>query len=373
MGFRVFICSFIFVCTLSFGATKVENLAFPSYKIETIAEGLNFPWSLAFLPDGKLIVTERSGQIRIVSKNGDSTAIGGLPKNIYVKGQGGMLDVVLHPNYANNGWMYLSYSVGSDENNALQIMRAKVTENQLTQQQIIFTVNPFKDTPVHFAGRMTFLADQSLLVTSGDGFDYREDAQRLDNQLGKVLRMHDDGSVPANNPFLSQDKNALRNYVFSYGHRNSQGILFDPVRKVIFSNEHGPDGGDELNIIQAGVNYGWPVITYGKDYIGGRISPFTEYPNMQQPFVDWTPSIAPSGMAVHRGEMFKALNGDILVSVLKFKEVRWVQMQDMQVIGQVSLFKELGQRIRDVRVHPDGSIYILTDSEKGKILRVVMD
>ena len=249
-------------------------------------------------------------------------------------------------------------------------MHAKLKSNKLTQQQVIFTVSPFKDTPIHFAGRMTFLPDKTLLITSGDGFDYREDAQRLNNQLGKVIRINDDGSIPSNNPFLSEDTDSLSNYVFSYGHRNSQAILYDPVRGVIFSNEHGPDGGDELNVIQAGVNYGWPVITNGNDYIGGRISPFTEYPNMQQPLLDWTPSIAPSGMAVHSGDMFKTLNGDFLVSVLKFKEVRWVQTDDMKIVGQVSLFKELGQRIRDVRVHPDGSIYILTYSENGKILRI---
>jgi glucose/arabinose dehydrogenase len=318
-----------------------------------------------------MLVTERTGQIRIVSNNKVSEPISGLPKNIYAKGQGGVLDVVLHPNYQTNGWLYLSYAIGTDDKNSLQVMRAKLTENQLTQQQIIFTVNPFKATPVHFAGRMTFLPDNSLLITTGDGFDYREDAQRLNSQLGKVIRINDDGSVPKNNPFLSEDKNALSNYVFSYGHRNAQAILYDPARKVIFSNEHGPNGGDELNIIQAGVNYGWPAITYGKDYIGGRISPFTEYPNMQQPLLDWTPSIAPSGMAVHSGEMFKALNGDLLVSVLKFKEVRWIQMNGVEVVGQVSLFKELEQRIRDVRVHPDGSIYILTDNEQGKVLRVV--
>jgi glucose/arabinose dehydrogenase len=371
MHFRVFIYSLTFAFILSLGSAKAEALSFPSYQIETIAEDLNFPWSLAFLPDGNLLVTERTGQIRIISKNDVSEPLGGLPKNIYVKGQGGVLDVVLHPNYQTNGWLYLSYVVGTDDKNALQVMRAKLNGNQLIQQQTIFTVSPYKDTPVHFAGRMTFLPDNTLLITSGDGFDYREDAQRLNNHLGKVIRINDDGSIPSNNPFLNEKADSLSNYVFSYGHRNAQAILYDPMRDVIFSNEHGPDGGDELNIIQAGVNYGWPVITYGKDYIGGRISPFTEYPNMQQPFIDWTPSIAPSGMAVHSGEMFKTLNGDFLVSVLKFKEVRWVQMDDMKVLGQVSLFKELGQRIRDVRVHPDGSIYILTDSAQGKVLRVV--
>ena len=373
MPFCVFIYSLIVVFTLSFGSAKAETLSFPSYTIETIAKGLDYPWALAFLPNGDLLVTERTGQIRIVSQNTVSEPLVGLPKDIYVQGQGGLLDVVLHPNYHINGWLYLSYTVGSDDKNALQVMRAKLSGNQLVQQQIMFTVSPFKDTPVHFAGRMTFLLDNSLLITSGDGFDYREDAQRLNNLLGKVIRINDDGSIPANNPFLSEDVDSLSNYVFTYGHRNAQAILYDPSRGVIFSNEHGPDGGDELNIIQAGVNYGWPVITFGNDYIGGRISPFTDYPNMQQPLIDWTPSIAPSGMAVHSGELFKALNGDLLISVLKFKEVRWVQMDGINVVGQASLFKELGQRIRDVRVHPDGSIYVLTDSAQGKVLRVVPD
>ena len=373
MPFCVFIYSLIVVFTLSFGSAKAETLSFPSYTIETVAKGLDYPWALAFLPNGDLLVTERTGQIRIVSQNTVSEPLVGLPKDIYVQGQGGLLDVVLHPNYHINGWLYLSYTVGSDDKNALQVMRAKLSGNQLIQQQIMFTVSPFKDTPVHFAGRMTFLPDNSLLITSGDGFDYREDAQRLNNLLGKVIRINDDGSIPANNPFLSEDVDSLSNYVFTYGHRNAQAILYDPSRGVIFSNEHGPDGGDELNIIQAGVNYGWPVITFGNDYIGGRISPFTDYPNMQQPLIDWTPSIAPSGMAVHSGELFKALNGDLLISVLKFKEVRWVQMDGINVVGQASLFKELGQRIRDVRVHPDGSIYVLTDSAQGKVLRVVPD
>jgi glucose/arabinose dehydrogenase len=371
MQVRIFIYGMMFVLGLPLNVAKAQELSFPAYEMETIATGLSFPWSLAFLPDGNLLVTERTGQIRMVSAGSVSEPIKGLPKNIYTKNQGGVLDVVLHPNYQSNGWLYLSYVIGSDDKNALQVMRAKLSGNQLIQQQVIFTVSPFKDTPVHFAGRMTFLPDNSLLITSGDGFDYREDAQRLNSLLGKVIRINDDGTIPANNPFLKEDTESLSNYVFSYGHRNAQAILYDSSRGVIFSNEHGPDGGDELNIIQAGVNYGWPVITYGNDYSGARISPFTEYPNMQQPLLDWTPSIAPSGMAVHSGNMFKQLNGDMLVSVLKFKEIRWVQMEGLEVTGQLSLFKELDQRIRDVRVHPDGSIYFLSDSAEGKIYRVI--
>lgn len=371
MHYRFFIFGLIIFLSSNFYSFAAQPAQFPSYKIQEVASSLNFPWSLAFLPDGGLLVTERTGQLIKLSAGNVSEFITGLPTDIYVNGQGGLLDVVLHPDFSENRWVYISYATGDDGKNALQVIRAKLVDNQLTEKQIVFTVTPFKSTPVHFAGRMAFLPDNSLLITSGDGFDYREDAQRLDSLLGKTIRINDDGSVPTNNPFVTENPDAPSNYVFSYGHRNHQGILFDSERNVIFSNEHGPDGGDELNIIQAGVNYGWPVITKGLDYIGSRISPFTEYANMQQPRLDWTPSIAPSGMAVHQGKLFSGLNGDLLVSVLKFKEVRWLRMDGVNVVGQTSLFKELEQRIRDVRVHPDGSIYILTDSENGKVLRII--
>lgn len=373
MQYRGLIFGLIILLGLNSYGLAAKSAKFPRYQIQEVASDLNFPWSLAFLPDGGLLVTERTGKLKRVRKDGVYKLISGLPTDIYVKGQGGLLDIVLHPNFTSNSLLYISYATGDDDKNALKVVRAKLTDNKLTDHLVVFTVTPYKSTPVHFAGRMAFLPDNSLLVTSGDGFDYREDAQRLNSLLGKTIRINDDGSLPKNNPFVREITGSPSNYVFSYGHRNHQGILYDPKRNMIFSNEHGPDGGDELNIIRKGLNYGWPVITYGLDYIGSRISPFTEYENMQQPILDWTPSIAPSGMAVHYGEMFKALNGDFLVSTLKFKEVRWVQMQGMKIVGQVSLFKELEQRIRDVRVHTDGSIYILTDSENGKILRITQN
>jgi glucose/arabinose dehydrogenase len=369
--YKYFLAILVLLCVNGPSYADTMAKSFPEYQIEEVATGLNFPWSLAFLPNGELLVTERSGQLRIVSKGNVSEAVKALPDDIYVKSQGGLFDVVLHQEYAKNGWIYLSYAVGNDDHNSLRLLRGKLKEQELVQQQIVFTVSPYKNTPVHFAGRMTFLPDNTLLLASGDGFDFREDAQRLNNQLGKVIRINDDGSLPADNPFADGKQGELSKYVYSYGHRNSQALVYDPIRKLIFSNEHGPDGGDEINIIQAGQNYGWPVITHGRDYSGARISPFTKYLGMQQPFLDWTPSIAPSGMALHSGEMFKSLNGDLLVSVLKFKEVRWVQMQGNEVIAQVSLFKELNERIRDVRVHPDGSIYLLTDSANGRVLRLV--
>ena len=354
----------------------------PDYHIEQVAAGLNYPWSLAFLADDELLVTERTGQLRKSIAGVLSEPISGLPEDIYVKSQGGLLDVVLHPDYAQNGWIYLSYAAGTDDKNALKVMRAKLSGLALVEQQVLLTVTPSKNTPVHFAGRMAFLPDNSLLITSGDGFDFREQAQLKTSLLGKIIRIMDDGSVPLDNPFVLsgealtsasdfelQDVSQL---IYSLGHRNAQAILYDPVRQQIFANEHGPAGGDEVNIIAAGLNYGWPVVTKGLDYSGARISPFTEYPGMQQPWVDWTPSIAPSGMVAYYGSMFEVLMGDLLTTSLKFKQVYWLQLNGNQVVQQTTLFSEIGERLRDIRVHPDGSLYLLTDAADGKILRITL-
>jgi glucose/arabinose dehydrogenase len=382
-----FLASLVMLLAFSLGAAE-QNTSSKSqsevfdYQISQVAEGLAFPWSLAFLPNDELLVTERSGNLRKIIQGQVSEPISGLPDDIYSKSQGGLLDVVLHPNFLQNAWIYLSYAAGTDEKNVLKVIRAKLNGLTLTDQQVLFTVTPAKDTPVHFAGRMAFLPDNSLLITSGDGFDYREQAQRLDSLLGKIIRINDDGTVPQDNPFYGQDDLPLvevggkgdiiesRNYIYSLGHRNAQGLIYDPVRSLVFSNEHGPAGGDEVNIITSGNNYGWPVITNGLDYSGARISPFTEYPGMQQPWLDWTPSIAPSSLAVYYGPMFANLHGDLLVTSLKFKQVYWLHVESNEVIKQSILFSEIGQRLRDIKVHSDGSIYILTDSAQGQILRI---
>lgn len=359
-----FFATFSLVCGFQLVA---QPKVMPDYQIETLVSGLDTPWSLAFLGDDDMLVSLRSGALVRVKNGQVSAPIGNLPDDIYVQGQGGLQDVVLHPDYAENGWLYLSYASGTPKKNALKVIRGRLREMQLVDVETVFTVAPFKDTPVHYGARMTFLPDNTLLITTGDGFDYREDAQRLDNLLGKVIRVNADGSIPANNPFATAE--GLRRYVFSYGHRNPQGIVYDAARQRVFSHEHGPAGGDEINVLHGGNNYGWPVVTNGRDYSGASITPFKTYPGMELPFVDWTPSIAPAGMALYLGEMFAMMQGDLLVSTLKSQEVRWVQMDDMKVVAQVSLFKELGQRVRDVRVH-NGIIYLVTDGRDGKILRV---
>lgn len=366
--FKLLISILLFIAIAS-NEALAEKKSIGGYQVEQHVSGLSYPWALAFISENHYLVTEKTGALRQIVDQQLGSPVTGLPEDLYVKGQGGLLDVVLHPNYRTNEWLYLSYAAGNDDNNTLKVIRARLKDNSLVDIEAIYSVLPMRDTPVHYGARLAFMSDNTLLISSGDGFDYREDAQRLDNHMGKIIRINDDGSLPSDNPFAHES--GPRRFVYSYGHRNPQGLVFDEDRNLIISHEHGPDGGDEINLIRMGKNYGWPVITYGKDYIGATISPFKEYPGMMQPLVDWTPSIAPSGIALYNGKMFPQMRGDMLVSTLKSREVRWVQMSGAHVVAQQSLFSDLGERIRDVVVHPDGSILLLIDSAQGKILRIV--
>ena len=240
--------------------------------------------------------------------------------------------------------------------------------NELRDQEVIFTVEPSKAGALHFGGRIAFLPDGTLLMPTGDGFTYREEAQKLDTLLGKIIRIHRDGSIPDDNPFVGRAD--ARPEIWSYGHRNPQAILFDPVSGNVYAHEHGARGGDELNLIEAGKNYGWPAITYGRDYNFAGITPYTEYPGMEQPLVDWTPSIAPAGMAIYWGDLFPDWWGDLFVAALVERAVRRLDLEDGRVIGQEILFGELDERTRDVRVGPEGALYLLTESDIGRVLRV---
>lgn len=339
------------------------------YQVETLADGLSNPWSLAFLPDGGMLVTERSGQLRLIDAAGQLRAepVAGVPE-AFVNGQSGLMEVALAPDFAESGELFLSYSCGTREANHTCLAAATFNGEALENTHEIFRVQPAKKGSAHYGGRIAFLPDNTLLLTLGDGFDYREQAQNTANHLGSIVRLKRDGSAPEENPFVGQ-ADAMPE-LYSIGHRNVQGILVDDAGRV-FSHEHGPRGGDEINLIEAGKNYGWPKITYGIDYNGSQISPYTELPGLEQPLVYWDPSIAPSGMTLYQGELFPEWQGSLLVSALAGKEVRRVELKGNTAGEQESLFTELGERFRDVRTGPDGAVYLLTDSPSGQLLRVV--
>jgi len=338
------------------------------YRIEVIAGGLDHPWSLAFLPDGGFLLTERAGHLRIGSPNGRlSEPIADLPP-AFVRSQGGLMDVAIHPDYADQGWVYLTLAHGNREANATRLIRGRIANRRWIDNQVLFTAQPTRSTPVHYGGRITFLPDRSLLLSIGDGFDWREDAQRLDSHTGSIVRLHDDGRIPTDNPFTGQAD--ARAEIFSYGHRNPQGLVYDAERQLIWAHEHGPRGGDELNLLRPGGNYGWPIVTGGIDYSGARVTPFTTRPGLIDPVVDWTPSIAPAGLAVVRGAEFSHWRGDLLVASLAERSLRRLRFDQGQLIEQEIIDLDLDQRLRDVRIAPDGSIYLLTDRADGQILRV---
>ena len=349
------------------GLVLAASPALGGYQLNTLAEGLNHPWCMAFLPDGDLLVTERDGALRII-RDGvlAPQPIAGVPE-VYARGQGGLFDVVLHPEFASNRLLYLTYAHGTRQENATRIARARFTGEALEDLQVIFTVVPLKDTPHHFGGRLLFLPDDTLLLTTGDGYVYREAAQQLDSLLGKVVRLTDTGAPPPDNPFAGTPD--ARPEIWTLGHRNPQGLVMDDEGRV-YLHEHGPRGGDELNLIEPGKNYGWPVATFGIDYNGAVISPFTEYEGMTQPLLQWTPSIAPAGMAWHPGGVFPEWRGSLFVTSLVFNHVQRITIEDGQAGEPQRMFEEIDERIRDVRAAPDGRLYILTDSDNGRIIRV---
>jgi glucose/arabinose dehydrogenase len=352
----------ILLCLLVVSASSCT--AESSYRLETFATGLAAPWSLAFLPDGSALVTELGGNLRRISPDGRvGEPIAGVPEVFYA-GQGGLFDVVLHPDFSRNSLLYLSFAEGTPRDNGTAIARARLLGDRLESVEIIYRVSPRKDTPVHYGGRMAFLADGTLLLTTGDGFDYREAAQDTGSGLGKLIRINDDGEPAQGNPFPDTP------YVYSYGHRNPQGLAVGKDG-TIWLHEHGPKGGDEVNRIEAGANYGWPAITFGIDYSGAIISPHTTWPGMAQPEHYWVPSIAPSGLAIYEGRLFPEWSGDLFVGALVDREVRRLDVEDGEIRGEETLFSELAARIRDVRSGPDGALYIVTNGSPGEVIRVL--
>jgi glucose/arabinose dehydrogenase len=340
--------------------------------LSTLVEGLEYPWSLAFLPDGRILVSERPGRLRVIA-DGRLLAepVSGLPPVLYA-GQGGLFDVLPAPDFASSGWLYLSYAHAGEHGNTTRLARGRLVGGTLLDVEVLFSALPERATAVHFGGRMAWLADGSLLLGLGDGFDYRERAQALDDHLGSIVRLRADGGVPADNPFATSD-DALPE-IYSYGHRNVQGmvVVADAAGdERVYAHEHGPRGGDELNLILPGANYGWPLATSGLDYSGARISPFDHRPDTEQALLQWTPSIAPAGMAWYDDARHPIWQGSLFVAALAERSLRRVRLHADGRIEQERIALDLDERLRDVRVGPDGALYLLTDSAEGRLLRLV--
>ncbi|MBL0405911.1 PQQ-dependent sugar dehydrogenase [Microvirga aerilata] len=351
--------------TQRFRTDKVEVI------VETVARDLQNPWGLAFLPDNRLLVTERPGRLRIVDPEGNLSApIGGLPR-IAARGQGGLLDVALDPRFAQNRLVYLSFAEDRGEGRAgTSVARGRLSDNgtALEALQVIFRQEPAYTGPNHWGSRLVFDRDGNLFVTTGDRFDLRNQAQNPANHIGKIIHIKPDGSAAPGNPFLNRED--ARPEIWSLGHRNLQSAALNPATGELWTVEHGARGGDEVNIPQKGKNYGWPIISYGVDYSGAKIGEGTRKAGLEQPVYYWDPSIAPSGMAFYTGDKFPAWRGSILVGALAGKLVSRLETNGNRVTGEERMLQQLGERIRDVRQGPDGFVYLLTDSRNGRILRM---
>ncbi|HYC33598.1 MAG TPA: PQQ-dependent sugar dehydrogenase [Gemmatimonadales bacterium] len=335
--------------------------------MDTVATGLVSPWSLAFLPDGGMLITEKHGSLRrfgLDARTGD--VVRGTP-GAFQSEDSGLHDIVLDPRFAENGLVYLAFVEGDSAANRLALFRARLEGTRLAEGRVIFRTGPDKAGAGHPGGRMVFLPDETLLLTVGDGYDFRDQAQQLGSDLGKIVRLDRDGR-PAGNPLA--DSAGARPELHSYGHRNPQGLLVDPRDGTVWEHEHGPRGGDEINRIGAGLNYGWPRTTFGIDYTGELISSRQLEMGIQPPVLVWVPSIAPSGFALYLGDRFPEWNGDFLVGALAERSLRRVRVRGGEVVLQETLLRELKARIRDVRVGADGLVYLLTDDVNGSVLRL---
>jgi glucose/arabinose dehydrogenase len=338
-------------------------------RVTTVTEGLEHPWSLAFLPDRRLLVSERPGRLRLVDAQGrlDPEPVRGLPE-IAAVGQGGLLDIALHPRFQDNGWIYLSYVAKGKDGYGTEVLRGRLQGKTLVDVQLIFRMHPKSSAGHHFGSRLAFDRQGFLFITLGDRGEQQR-AQRLDDHAGSVIRLHDDGRIPADNPFVKQP--GARPEKFTIGNRNVQGAALHPRTGELWAHEHGPQGGDEINIIRAGINYGWPVITFGRNYgTGTAIGEGTAKPGMAQPLYQWTPSIAPSGMAFYTGDRFPAWRGNLFVGALRDQMLVRLELDGSRVVHEERLLEGAIGRIRDVRNGPDGFVYLLTDSPKGVIARL---
>lgn len=349
------------------------------WRTEAVIRGLEHPWGIAWLPDGDALITERAGRLRLLADGAlAARPIAGLPDICGACGQGGLMDVALHPEFADNRLVYLTFAQGDDDKNRTALARGRLSPDRtrLTDVEVIFHNADWKSGGQHFGSRLVWLPDGTLLMSIGDGGNppvsfrgenIRNQAQNPGTHFGAVLRLTEDGAAPPDNPFSGEPD--AKPELYSWGHRNIQGMARHPDTGAIYANEHGSRGGDELNRIEPGNNYGWPEVTYSMEYWGPRISDKTQAPGVTEPLVVWTPSKAPSGLAVYTGSRFPDWQGDLFSGALKFEEVRRLDLDGGKVVAEQTL--GIGERVRDVRMGPDGELYVLTDEDDGALLRIV--
>jgi aldose sugar dehydrogenase len=338
-----------------------------AYRVVTVAQGLEHPWGMTFLPNGAMLVTERAGRLRVIRGGAlQPEPVVGVPE-VLARGQGGLLDVAIHPEFARNGYVYLSYSKPGTDGATTAVARGRLDGNRLVDVRDIFVANAWGRPGVHFGSRLLFDRDGFLYVTIGDRGTMQR-AQNRGDHAGTTLRLRDDGSVPADNPFVGQA--GVLPEIFTYGNRNAQGMTLHPVTGEVWQTEHGPRGGDEVNLIRAGRNYGWPVITYGINYDGTTITGETARDGMEQPLHHWTPSIAAAGMTFYTGDRFPEWRGNLFVAALAGQHVARVTLNGTTPSGQEQILRGAGERFRSIVEGPDGYLYLLTDSGSGRVLRV---
>ncbi len=338
------------------------------FRVDTIVDGLDVPWGLEFLPNGDLLISERRGELYRYAHNNELQKISGLPE-IKAKGQGGLLDLELHPNYKKNGWLYFAYSAPDTKDDNLvntAIMRARIKDNNLVDKELIFEAQPKSGTRHHFGCKLEFDKDGLLYFSVGDRGNRDRNPQTLDNDCGKIHRINDDGSIPKDNPFVH--KKGAKHSIYSYGHRNPQGVCMHPVTGRIWTDEHGPKGGDEINLIEPGKNYGWPVISFGINYNGTTFTNDTAKAGMEQPVLYWVPSIAPCGMTFVKGDRYPNWKNNILTGSLRFEYLQRVVLEGEKVVHEEKLLQNIG-RVRNVEMSPDGYIYVAIE-KPGKILKL---
>jgi len=358
-----------FLCVLPLAAgAQTHRSEEHAFRVVKVVEGLQQPWSLAFLPDGRMLVTEKAGRLRVISQGKlDPNPVEGLPE-VTVHGQGGLQDVVLHPDFAKNSFVYISYAAKGSDGAGSELARGRLAGHRLEEVQVLFRQSPKGRAGQHFGGRIVFDRQGFVYLTLGDRGE-RERAQKPDDHAGSVIRLHDDGRVPKDNPFANRP--GWKPEKFTLGNRNMQGAALHPQTGVLWTHEHGPQGGDEVNVMRGGVNYGWPVITYGVNYgIGTQIGEGQKKEGMAQPIHYWVPSIAPSGMAFYTGERFPRWKGDLFVGALRDQMIVRLKLDGEKVVREERLLKGVLGRIRDVRMGPDGLIYLLTDESQGVLARL---